>query len=299
MTLFRPTLLAVFASLAVAPPVLAAPSPQAAADSLLAADRAFSAASAKSDLISGISAQFDEAVVMPLPGGRFAHGKAEAVAALKVNPDNLASRTEWTPVRVGISGDGLHGFTFGFLTTHRQGKPDLAGKYLSYWVKRPQGWRIAAYKRAPRPEGAISLAAMSPSLPSAMVPPTTDAAVLAAQSKSLADAEKAFSDEAQTMGIGPAFVKYGRADAMNMGGEPGFLIGSDKIGGGFGEEGSKSSPVSWASSEVIVASSGDLGVSIGLIRPNGAVPEGQPAASAFFTIWRRDAPDQPWRYIAE
>ena len=28
-------------------------------------------------------------------------------------------------------------------------------------------------------------------------------------------------------------------------------------------------------------------------------PAGQPASIPFFTVWKRDAPNQPWRYIAE
>lgn len=48
----------------------------------------------------------------------------------------------------------------------------------------------------------------------------------------------------------------------------------------------------------IVASSGDFGVTIGLIRPD-APAAGQPAAFPFFTIWRRPGVDAPWRYIAE
>lgn len=290
---------AIVVSAIAAGPALAATSPQAAADALLATDRAFAAASAKTDLISGLSAQFDEAVIMPLPGGKFAHGKAEAIAALKTNPDNPTSRTEWTPIRVGVSADGQHGFSFGFLTTRRQGKPDLAGKYLAYWVKRPGGWRVLAYKRAPRPEGEVSLAVMEPSLPAVIVPVTNDAATIAAHRKSLADAEKAFSDEARVIGLGPAFAKFGRSDGMNMGGGPGFTMGNEQIGAQSGEEGKKPTSVYWSSDDVAVASSGDLGVSWGVIRGHrpeqGYPPEGSP----FFTIWRRDGPSDPWRHIAE
>lgn len=284
-------------------PVSAATSPQAVADSLLAADRAFSAASAKTDLISGLSAQFDEAVIMPLPSGKFAHGKAETITALKGNPDNPTSRAEWTPLRVGVSADGLHGFSLGIMTVHRKEKPALLAKYMTYWIKTPEGWRAAAYKRAPRPDGEAPTAMYAPSLPAALIPPTTDAAELAGHARTLADAEKAFSDEAQLIGTGPAFAKYGRADATNFGGGPGFVFGAEAIGAQVSgpdplPDGLKSR-VSWSADEVIVASSGDLGVSIGVIKPNGAAPEGRPPANPFFTIWRRDSPSQPWKYIAE
>jgi len=59
------------------------------------------------------------------------------------------------------------------------------------------------------------------------------------------------------------------------------------------------SPVSWGTEHSFVASSGDLGVSIGTIRPNHPDADGQSNGSPFFTVWRRDGPDAPWRYIAE
>ncbi len=85
---------------------------------------------------------------------------------------------------------------------------------------------------------------------------------------------------------------------MNMGGPGPILVGLDEVTAGF-PEGETASPVRWGTERSLVASSGDLGVSIGTIRPNGAVPAGQPAAFPFFTIWRRDRPAAPWRYIAE
>ena len=48
-----------------------------------------------------------------------------------------------------------------------------------------------------------------------------------------------------------------------------------------------------------VASSGDLGVSIGTIHPNHPDANGQSNSFPFFTVWRRDGPNAPWRYIAE
>jgi ketosteroid isomerase-like protein len=269
------------------------------AASLMAADRAFAKAAEQTDLITALTSQFDRDVVMPLPNGRFAKGPDQAAAALKGNPDNPTSRVDWTPVRAGISADGQHGFTFGFMTVHPAGKPPLPAKYLAYWVKRPEGWRVLAYKRAPRPAGQVSMAEMAPSLPARLVPVATDPALLAAHRESLMDAEKAFSDEARVIGIGPAFAKYGRADAMNMGREAGFTIGNDRIGGQSGDEGQKPVTIYWSSDDVAVASSGDLGVSWGVIRGHQPGQGYPPEGSAFFTVWRRDSPDDPWRYIAE
>ena len=277
--------------------------PQAAVDELLGADRAFSAASAKTDSISGLAAMFADDVIMPTPDGQFAEGKAGVIAALRAKPDHLDSRIEWTPVRGGVSADGLQGFTFGYMSWHRKDGGVAPLKYLAYWVKSADGWRVVAYKRGLASGPPPSTTMMAPSLPAALVAPTTDAATLAAHRRSLADAELAFSNEAQKIGLGPAFAKYGRADAINLGGEKeaSVIVGAEAIGKAVGDSsGPGPSDVSWAADKVIVASSGDLGVSIGTIRWNK--PRSDPKLRTtipFFTIWRRASPSAPWRYIAE
>ena len=104
-----------------------------------------------------------------------------------------------------------------------------------------------------------------------------------------------------TLGIGPAFVKYGRPDAVHMGGpgSPGFVVGSEAIGRDVGgDTPPNTSPVEWNADRVLVASSGDLGITFGMIRIKEPQPGGA-SAIPFYTIWRRDGPGLPWRYIAE
>lgn len=279
----------------------AAVTPQSALDELLGADRAFSAASAKTDLVAGLSAMFADDVVIPMPPAQFVNGKSAVVDALKTNPDNLTARTEWTPVRGGISADGQHGFTFGYMTIHRADGANLPLKYLAYWVKHPEGWRVAAYKRSRANEPPTSLATVAPALPSRLVEPATSEAAVAIARASLDQAERAFSAEAQTIGLGPAFAKHGSADAINLGRPDDRMVvtGSENIGRMVGEgDAPGTSPVWWAPERVIVASSGDLGVTIGWIHPNTPTPD-RPARNPFFTIWRRASPAAAWKYVAE
>ena len=56
----------------------------------------------------------------------------------------------------------------------------------------------------------------------------------------------------------------------------------------------KGSTVSWNCETCLVASSGDLGVSIGYIRSNADL---KAPPSPFFTIWRKVG--GVWKYIAE
>jgi ketosteroid isomerase-like protein len=290
-------------ALAIAVPVicLAAATPRSAMDELLAADRAFSDASAKTDLVAGLTLMFADDVVIPSPPGQFVEGKAAVIAGLRANPDNATSTTDWTPVCGGISADGQHGFTAGFMTIHRPDATTIPLKYLSYWIKHRDGWRVAAYKRVRSAEGKPSLALMPPTLPDHLVPPSTGAVTIARFRESLDRAERSFSDDAQKIGLGPAFAQYGSADALNLGGgsEPGLVVGPENIARlvSAGKPGTGST-LFWAPDRVIVASSGDLGVTIGMIHPN-APAAGEPTDFPFFTIWRRPNASAQWRYIAE
>lgn len=269
------------------------------ADELLEADRGYSRAGAGKPVVAALLPMFADGVVLPLGSG-FIEGRAPAEAAFRQNPENLTAHVEWAPIRAGISADRRQGFTFGYMTVTKEDGTKVPMKYLAYWVRQQDGWRVATYRRRPRPEGTVSLEMMPASLPKQTVPFTSDRTVLEQHRQSLTAAERAFSDEAQTIGLAASFTKYGREDAVNLGGPdaPGFVVGSAAIGRAVGEgTPTDSSPVSWAADhKVIVASSGDLGVTLGYIRSNDR--KDQPAIP-FFTIWRRDSPSGPWRYIAE
>lgn len=284
------------AAMATLPPQVA--TPQQAVDELLAADRAFSAAGAsKGNVIDALTPMFTADVIMPEPGGKFGHGVDDAVAYLKTNPDNTTAKAAWTPIRGGISADGTQGFTFGFMTLTKPDGSTVPLKYMSYWVKTAGGWKVAVYKRSRRPNGDVSMSLMPASLPEKLVAPKPGA--VAAAEAEVRAAEKAFSDESQTMGLGPAFAKFGAADAVNMGGEPEYTVGNDKIAAFVGGASPTApSPLRWAADEkVIAASSGDLGISIGIIHRNAPLPDGSNPANAFFTIWRKT--NGVWKYVAE
>ena len=281
----------------------AQPSPGTEGETLLAAEKGFAAAAAKTDVVTALTAMFASDVIMPGPPGTLHRGLDAVTASLRGNPDNLEGRVEWTPIRLGLSADGQHGFTFGFMTLRKKDGSTMPLKYMAYWVKGPSGWRVAGYKRARRPEGDVATTPMAPLLPAALVPVKSDAAHLDALRASLSGAERAFSDEAQTIGLGAAFTKWGSETAVNMGGpnNAGYVVGAVAIGKnvGAGAPG-PTSPVEWSTEVALVASSGDLGISFGYIRPHGKPSEGAPPnGSPFFTIWHRPSASAPWRYIAE
>lgn len=275
--------------------------PQQVVDELLSADRAFAKASAGLELAGGLSAMFDDDVQMLVPDG-FARGREKARAALQANPDNAGARAEWSPIRGGISADGHHGFTFGYMTVTRKDGTRQPAKYVAYWIRRPDGWKVAVYKRARSGEGPVRLEAMPPSLPPRIVPVSTDTAAIEDYRKGLDAAERSFSDEAQRIGLGPAFAKFGHPDAVNVGPSTGaeFVRGPEAIGRAVSTGSTSTDPgLTWAPDNVIVASSGDLGVTAGRIQPDADTNGKLPPAIPFITVWRRATSQDQWKYIAE
>ena len=270
------------------------PAPQRVADELLAADRAFSTASARTDLVTGISAMFASDVTMLGPGV-IIYGAQQATEALRANPANAGAKAEWTPARAGISADGKHGFTAGFMTITRADGTIAPAKYMTYWERQQGGWRALAYKRG----GAKAVPPVMPAtylLPRQIVT-SVDASALERNRESLANAERSFSSDALSMGFSKAFEKYGSLEAMNLGGPdtPTFVMGNMAIAELVGNN-----EVNWGPDKTIIAPSGDFGVTIGYIHRNKPGADGKMTpANPFFTVWKRDSLSSPWRYIAE
>lgn len=278
----------------------AASTRQAEAAALLEADRAYSAQSASTSFPSTLATMLRRDVIAPGPAG-LTRGADAVIAALRAVPENVEARVEWTPVGGGISADGQHGYTFGLMSVRAASGAETRLKYMAYWIREGTRWTAAGYKRARRPEGEVSREPLPLHVP-APAPVTTDPARLEAHRRSLVAAEQAFSDRAQAIGLGPAFVEFGAPAAVNMGGpgHAGFVVGNTAIGAliGAGAPGA-TSPVAWASETALVASSGDLGISFGYIKAHTPAPGAPDRGQPFFTIWVRDGATAPWRYIAE
>lgn len=271
--------------------------PKRAVAELISIDRDYARLAQHATVTEALGAMFADDVVLSAYGA-FHVGRDSALARLRAAPENLTARIEWSPIRGGISGDAQHGFTYGFMTLVRADSSRLPLKYLAYWVRKPDGWKVAVYRRAPRPEGEVSSAMREPSLPGQAVRLTSDAAVIARHAKELGDAEREFSALAGKIGLGAAFAQNAAPDAMNMGGgqSADFLFGPEAIGAGIGQGASGPSTLTWGPDTVLVASSGDLGVTIGHI--NVPAESGQPARRVpFFTVWKKV--DGTWKFVAE
>lgn len=291
-------------SIAVVFPVLLATAaagaqsnPRQAVDELLAADRQHAVAARGLNVIDALAAMFDPDVILSAAGA-FHHGRVAALAQLRSVPENATARLDWAPVRGAISADGQHGFTYGFMTLQRADSTLVPLKYLAYWVRGHQGWRVRVYRRVVRPAGEVDRSMRDPLVPARLASPGTDAGAVARYAAEVGNAERAFSELAGRIGLGPAFTQNAAPDAMNMGGPQSadFVYGPDAIGAavGAGEQGP--SKLTWGPDTVLVASSGDLGVTIGHIIAPGS-DAGPPRRIAFFTVWRKVG--GTWKFVAE
>jgi ketosteroid isomerase-like protein len=270
------------------------PSPEQVAADLRQANVAFSDSAARDNVADGLARMFAPDVRL-VAGGRITGGRDSAAAVLRTNPENLALRARWRPLRVGISKDASQGFTIGYMEiVNAQDSVVSRAKYVAYWMRGIDGWRVAAYKRAPRSGGVLSTAMLAPSLPSggAADEPESDPRA------SLRATELAFSDSGQR-DVGAAFSYFAAPDANHTGGpdDVDFLQGKEAIGRGVGGGSAPShSRIRWSPSETVVAASGDLGFNIGEIVTAEA---GKPDAKfPFLSIWRRMRTGE-WRFVAE
>jgi hypothetical protein len=268
-----------------------------AAEELIAADRAFAAAAEQTDLITAFSRMFLANVVVQAPGGHI-RGRDSAIASMRASTWNIGARARWTPIGGGTSSSGQDGFTYGYITITRADGSVHPAKYVAYWIRSAGGWRVAAYKRVASAAGNVSAIPHPLSIATRALP-TPDSATIERYADELSLAEHAFSRDAQSMGLGPAFAKWGAPDAVNTGGgnHAEFVRGPQAIATSVSAGLAPNTKVEWAPTQVIVASTGDLGVSIGTIRitPVGGATNDVP----FFTVWKRAWPSEPWRYIAE
>lgn len=251
---------------------------------------------------AALDAMFADGVIAPWQRGEIVKGKAAVIRALLQSPDS-AARLSWAPIRGGVSADGLHGFTLGYLAAEHPDGRLAHSKYMAYWVREPRGWRVAAWKRRPISAAPLASEPHAPSLPSRMLKASTDRDLITRHYRSLVNAEAGFSSLAQRVGLLRAFAQMGSDDAVNMGGpdDPQFVVGAANIARTVAPvNGDQPATIAWGADTALVSSTGDLGITFGVIRPNAPTDASAPSpGSAFFTIWRRASPSAPWRYIAE
>lgn len=269
---------------------------------VLRADREFARRASGASFPQSLREGFLPGVMMPAPPMRVVVGVDSVLAVFAKSPD-AGGRMTWTPVGAGVSGDGTHAYTVGVGSVHREDGTRSQFKYLSYWIHVGDAWRVAAWRRRPVDTNVVLDSTMLAPLLPARPLPAADAAGVVAYRQSLVAAEQGFSDLAQRIGVGAAFAEMGDEQAVNVGPSSlgRFVVGPRAIAMAVSGNQPLTAPsaITWNADTALVAPSGDLGITFGVIRPKQVPADNPNAGASFFTIWRRSSPNAPWRYVAE
>jgi ketosteroid isomerase-like protein len=270
---------------------------------LLAADRAYSAASAAGgNFVEGLVATLAEDVIYLPAGGNFYRGREAVRTLLSSNPSNPFSTYKWTPVRGDVSADGTLGYTYGYYSLDIppfNGRParTALGKYAAAWRKENGAWKATVLLRNPRPEGPVS-----ETPPAGYESPDTkherhfpnDHRTSALES--MLDNDRAFSAVAESSrDFAGTLAAFAAPDGATNGGGAEFAWGPDAIRADAFPPPAEHSFL-WEPVEGDVAESGDLGFSVGIaterLRATGEVL----GYTKYLSIWKRQN-DGRWRFV--
>ena len=282
-------------------PVALAPASAAeeAHDALLRADIARGDSVARRGYADGLAARLTEDVIylrggLPIIRGRVAARAVLAAESLGTNPT-----VRWQPVRAEASSDGKSGFSYGY-AIFGASQPNATAvrvdRYIAFWRREADGWRIAAYAEtygsAPAPLS-LPLPAQGASLADRPMPRASGAL------EAIRAADTDFSDDAAKLGTGEAFGRYAADDAQIFSGPGEFTSGPRAITQSFGPITSNSSLV-WHPVAGQVSESGDLGFTVGNAVFTGARDDGAPFVrySKYLTVWKKQR-DGRWRYVVD
>ena len=264
--------------------------------SLLAADAAWSAAAAGRTTLQALTDAFDDDVYYLLGGFPLAHGKAAAAATLAQLPIIANGTVRWRAVKGDVSSDGQLGYTFGYADRTFADGSDRPGEYIATWRRQANGgWKMAAYVLNGRFPGAVD-----ESVPAGFGTPTyahyryfpnTDAA---SERDAMMATDAAFSAAAYP-DVGAAFAAFAAPDVAKIDVGP-IVYGREAVAALFGPA-DPTHRLEWGPVDGVVASTGDLGFTIGYAR-SIVVATGQTGWIKYLTIWKKQRTGE-WRYVQD
>jgi ketosteroid isomerase-like protein len=253
-----------------------------------------------SSFVAALAARFAPAGVHLAPGAGLFRGPSGARAWLERDTLNTRSVARWTVLRHDVSADGRDGYTYGYFDVIRPSGDSLPGKYHAYWRRSEAGqWQILAFARGRRAPGPVAQefpAALIPRVP----PPTRAVIDTTALYAELVATEGAFSDSVG-VSVAAGFGGFAAPDAAKLEGGSEYVFGPQAVERLFADPPAGSLGPAWSPEWGSVATSGDLGFTLGpawrrvpgKVQTPPAVPGGR-----YFTIWKRQ-PDGTWRFLVD
>ena len=276
---------------AVSPALDAGAGLNAARASLLAADRAASAAAVSRGVTAGILASMTQDAYFLFPGEAIVKGKTAARAILAVNFD-AKSKMPWKPLFADVSADARTGYTFGTLEITQDGGHVAFGKYITSWKKAGSGeWKIEALDLVFYLHDVTQSQVFPRPAHVELGPPVSETVV----ERTLLRTDARFAKAAGEIGEAEAFRKFADENATTMG-NPDFLVGRHVIFKAH-QGGDPADKLTWTPAFAGTGPAGDLGFTVGnAVFTVGAT--GQTFHSKYLTIWHR-LPSGAWKYVQD
>jgi ketosteroid isomerase-like protein len=253
---------------------------------LRAADRSVSDEVQARGVRIGLAPHLADSADVLIPGAVLLRGRDAALAELDRGPF-AGTRLRWEPIRVDVSADGRSGYTYGGGTSTGADGTSTPARYIAFWRRDGDGWKIAAFQFNPHPRPLAPPPAgfFREDDARAATPSGADATAALQQ---IMQADRDFSALSVAQGPGAAFRAYAAPD-----GALGGAYGPEAIGAVFGEGGGS---LQWMPTAGGTAASGDLGYTVGTGVARG--PQGQAGYSKYITVWRRE-PNGEWRWVVD
>lgn len=281
--------------------VLLAPPPEeeAAHDELLRADLSRSDSATTLGFADGVTNRFADDVLYLRGGLPILRGKPAAREVVAAESLGTSVSVRWQPVRAEVSADLLSGFSYGYTVygVDQAGAPSLRiDRYIAYWRKEENGWRIAGYAET---YGAEPPVLPLPLLAIAAVVPDKPMTRRRGALEEIRAADENFSRDATKFGTGDAFGRYAAASAQMFSAPGEFITGPEAITRSFGPTAGSSTLV-WHPVDGEIARSGDLGFTVGNAVFTGEREDSAPVLnySKYLTVWKKQR-DGQWRFVVD
>jgi hypothetical protein len=253
---------------------------------LLAFDRAASALSSDSGLVTALAKFLDQRGVLLWPGAPVVIGPVESKRLILAISPQDTTRLTWQPLGLELSRDSTVGVTWGVavLTPRLTPGAPYIGRYTAAWRRAGARWSISALLFTGVKPVATSL---PPGIP--LTRPPAPATGVAGH---FLAADLAFARLAGDSGAAIAFRTWAARDAIVSGGSGVLARGPDAIANGV------AGPAVWRWHPIAGGGSqtGDLGWTVGeaVITPEKEAP----SYSKYLTVWRRP-PGGPVRFLTD
>lgn len=254
-------------------------------DSLLAMDASRNDSLMKRDFPGALMPFLDPAVIYLRAGAHVAYGRQRVMALLSSAVPEAATFSAWQPIGGGLSRDRMSGYTFGIAVraTPAPGGA-LIERYVAFWTRtRATPWRISAYAEVS--PGSLSLS------PGDKPSPVMDSGRVL---RSIIAADSVYAERA-SLSMASASLDAIAEDGVLLTTTQ-LVVGPRAAADYF--ESRRSFSISWVPRDARVATSSDLGFTVGdaLVTSIGPTGAARQQFTKYLTVWRRD-PEGRWRVV--